>query len=394
MQWSTLAQGVENAVGDPRELGGDLVRDVQRVLHHLSVGGVSAAADRPGDYVAAMERKWWTLVTVCVATFMLLLDITIVNVALPAIERALDAIVLRSAVGRRRLCARPRDLRPDRRGARRPLRAQAAVPDRRRAVHGRLGGLRRRERPAVPDHRARRAGARRRADVRDRARAPLAGVPRARARHGVRPLGRDDRRRRRRSGRSPAACSPRGSRGAGSSSSTSRSASARSSSARPSCASRATPSRPARPARAGHADRRPALPDPRADRGQQAGLDEHRHHRASSSGRSSCSAAFIATQATERVTMIDLSLFKRPAFVGAQVTAFAISSTLFAMFLYITLYLQNILGLSPLADRRPVPAAQPALVRRRPARRAPLDRAADPRAARHRASRSAPSRCS
>ena len=58
--------------------------------------------------------------------------------------------------------------------------------------------------------------------------------------------------------------------------------------------------------------------------------------------------AFIATQATERVTMIDLSLFKRPAFVGAQVTAFAISSTLFAMFLYITLYLQNILGLSPL----------------------------------------------
>jgi hypothetical protein len=38
-----------------------------------------------------MERKWWTLVTVCVATFMLLLDITIVNVALPAIARALDA---------------------------------------------------------------------------------------------------------------------------------------------------------------------------------------------------------------------------------------------------------------------------------------------------------------
>src|ERR1700704_1590980 len=32
-----------------------------------------------------MERKWWTLVVVCVATFMLLLDITIVNVALPRI---------------------------------------------------------------------------------------------------------------------------------------------------------------------------------------------------------------------------------------------------------------------------------------------------------------------
>ena len=38
-----------------------------------------------------MERKWWTLLAVCVATFMLLLDITIVNVALPDIQRDLDA---------------------------------------------------------------------------------------------------------------------------------------------------------------------------------------------------------------------------------------------------------------------------------------------------------------
>ena len=38
-----------------------------------------------------MERKWWTLLAVCVATFMLLLDITIVNVALPAIQEDLDA---------------------------------------------------------------------------------------------------------------------------------------------------------------------------------------------------------------------------------------------------------------------------------------------------------------
>src|ERR671938_853887 len=35
--------------------------------------------------------KWWTLVAVCVATFMLLLDITVVNVALPYIERDLHA---------------------------------------------------------------------------------------------------------------------------------------------------------------------------------------------------------------------------------------------------------------------------------------------------------------
>ncbi|HET7590361.1 MAG TPA: MFS transporter [Solirubrobacterales bacterium] len=38
-----------------------------------------------------MERKWWTLVLVSVATFMLLLDVTIVNVALPDIQRGLNA---------------------------------------------------------------------------------------------------------------------------------------------------------------------------------------------------------------------------------------------------------------------------------------------------------------
>ena len=38
-----------------------------------------------------MDRKWWTLVAVCTATFMLLLDVTIVNVALPSIERDLNA---------------------------------------------------------------------------------------------------------------------------------------------------------------------------------------------------------------------------------------------------------------------------------------------------------------
>src|SRR5947209_4411633 len=38
-----------------------------------------------------LERKWWTLVVVCAAIFMLLLDITIVNVALPPIARDLNA---------------------------------------------------------------------------------------------------------------------------------------------------------------------------------------------------------------------------------------------------------------------------------------------------------------
>jgi EmrB/QacA subfamily drug resistance transporter len=58
--------------------------------------------------------------------------------------------------------------------------------------------------------------------------------------------------------------------------------------------------------------------------------------------------AFVIAQAVQETSMVDLSLFGRPAFVGAQITAFAISSTLFAMFLYLTLYLQDVLRLSPL----------------------------------------------
>ena len=38
-----------------------------------------------------MERKWWTLIAVSVAIFMLLLDITVVNVALPDIQRSLHS---------------------------------------------------------------------------------------------------------------------------------------------------------------------------------------------------------------------------------------------------------------------------------------------------------------
>jgi EmrB/QacA subfamily drug resistance transporter len=38
-----------------------------------------------------MEKKWWTLIVVCAATFMLLLDVTIVIVALPTIQSGMHA---------------------------------------------------------------------------------------------------------------------------------------------------------------------------------------------------------------------------------------------------------------------------------------------------------------
>ncbi|MBV8527288.1 MAG: MFS transporter [Candidatus Dormibacteraeota bacterium] len=46
--------------------------------------------------------------------------------------------------------------------------------------------------------------------------------------------------------------------------------------------------------------------------------------------------------------MFDLSLFRKPAFSGVNIATFAIGAGMFAMFLYITLYLQTVLGYSPL----------------------------------------------
>jgi EmrB/QacA subfamily drug resistance transporter len=58
--------------------------------------------------------------------------------------------------------------------------------------------------------------------------------------------------------------------------------------------------------------------------------------------------AFVAIQRRVKSPMLPLSLFRRPDFSGAQIAAFAISASFFALFLYTTLYLQNILGLSPI----------------------------------------------
>jgi predicted MFS family arabinose efflux permease len=56
--------------------------------------------------------------------------------------------------------------------------------------------------------------------------------------------------------------------------------------------------------------------------------------------------AFVAVEARVAHPMLPLRFFRNPSFTGAQVGAFGISASLFAMWLYMTLYLQQILGLS------------------------------------------------
>jgi EmrB/QacA subfamily drug resistance transporter len=55
-------------------------------------------------------------------------------------------------------------------------------------------------------------------------------------------------------------------------------------------------------------------------------------------------AAFLLAEHRQARPMLDLSLFRLPAFSGASIVAFTISSSMFAMFLYLTLYIQDVLG--------------------------------------------------
>jgi EmrB/QacA subfamily drug resistance transporter len=58
-------------------------------------------------------------------------------------------------------------------------------------------------------------------------------------------------------------------------------------------------------------------------------------------------AAFVAIESRVKEPMLPLKFFRRRAFTGVQLAAFAVSGSMFALFLYLTLYLQNYLGYSP-----------------------------------------------
>ena len=59
-------------------------------------------------------------------------------------------------------------------------------------------------------------------------------------------------------------------------------------------------------------------------------------------------AVFLIAEHRQRRPMLDLSLFRRPAFAGASIVAFCVSASMFSMFLYLTLYIQDVLGYDPL----------------------------------------------
>src|SRR5215207_594422 len=59
-------------------------------------------------------------------------------------------------------------------------------------------------------------------------------------------------------------------------------------------------------------------------------------------------AAFVAIERRRTRPMFDLDLFRKPTFGGSSIAAFALSASMFAMFLYLTLYLETILDYDPL----------------------------------------------
>ena len=58
--------------------------------------------------------------------------------------------------------------------------------------------------------------------------------------------------------------------------------------------------------------------------------------------------AFVIVERRGRAPMVDFSFFRSRAFLGANVVAFIVSFAMLAMFFFIALYMQNILGFSPL----------------------------------------------
>jgi EmrB/QacA subfamily drug resistance transporter len=60
-----------------------------------------------------------------------------------------------------------------------------------------------------------------------------------------------------------------------------------------------------------------------------------------------CLVGFVLLERHQRLPMLDLSLFRIPSFVGANVVALLVSLGMFGVFFFVSLFVQNILGYSP-----------------------------------------------
>ena len=85
-----------------------------------------------------------------------------------------------------------------------------------------------------------------------------------------------------------------------------------------------------------------ALPaDLRAHPRQRGGLGQRADRRSRSAAAVALLVAFVVIELRRENAMLDLSLFRKPSFTGVSIVAFALSAGMFAMFLYLTLYIQG-----------------------------------------------------
>ena len=133
------------------------------------------------DALPALDRqnRWIALVVLCVGMLMIILDATIVNVALPAIQSDLGFSQSAPGLGRQRLPDPVRRPAAAGRPARRPDRAPLDLPHRPDRLHRGLARLRPGADQRRPDRRPLHPGHRRRADLGRHPRHARDHVPRA-----------------------------------------------------------------------------------------------------------------------------------------------------------------------------------------------------------------------
>ena len=91
--------------------------------------------------------------------------------------------------------------------------------------------------------------------------------------------------------------------------------------------------------------RRALRADVRADRGERLRLDRPGHHRPVRALRG-LARLFVLLEMHQRSPMLDLSLFRSSTFAGANVVALLVTLAMFGVFFFMSIYMQNVLGYS------------------------------------------------